>query len=405
MKDWIEKDEEFLINTYSRMPLIIDKANGHYLEDANGNKYLDLFCGVGVNSLGHRHPHIMEAIQKQSAHFLHISNNFANPKAIHYAELLVKKTFGKGKVFFGNSGTEASESAIKLVHKWTKHLNEENRGILVIKESYHGRTLGALQFTRQENVYQDFPKIDMPFYEIEANNIKQLEETVSRYKPHAIMIETVLGAGGIFPLSNEFLNSVQNLCDLHDILLVVDEVQTGYGRTGTFFSYEQTQLQPDIIIFAKACGGGLPLSGVIANERTSQLFHSGDHGTTFGPNPLSIAAGIAMFELLRDTDAIENGRLMSELLFVELKKVQDECNFIKDVRHKGMMFGISLDLNPNQVKGIQNQLIKKGILVDVTKKTVIRLLPPLTLTSIEIFHFIDMLKMVLKQVKNQEISI
>ena len=396
MEDWLKQDETSLMHVYGRMPFVPVKGEGHYLYDEKGEAHLDLFCGVGVNNLGHRHPQILEAIEKQMNQFLHISNNFVNPNAVAYANSLVEQTFGEGRVFFGNSGTEASETAIKLVHKWTKNRNEENRGILVLKDGYHGRTMGSLQLTRQEHVYQDFPTTTMPFYEVEINDHESLIQTVQTHRPHAIMIETVLGAGGVYPLSHSFLETIQMLVTQHDMLLIVDEVQTGFGRTGTFFSYEQTPLQPHMIIFAKACGGGLPLSGVIANEQVGSLFHVGDHGTTFGPNPLSIASGRALFSILQNTDAIENARIVSDMLYNQLQDVQNEFPaLLQDIRHKGMMFGITFDVSPSQMKEMQHAMIQKHVLVDVTKQTTMRLLPPLTLTEKEVSFFIQSLSEVL----------
>lgn len=396
MEDWLKQDETSLMNVYGRMPFVPMKGEGHYLYDEDNQAYLDLFCGVGVNNLGHRHPKILQAIEKQMNQFLHISNNFVNPSAIAYANELVQKTFGKGKVFFGNSGTEASETAIKLVHKWTKQRNEENRGILVLKDGYHGRTMGSLQLTRQEHVYQDFPTTTMPFYEVEINDQKTLIQTIQTHKPHAIMIETVLGAGGVYPLSHAFLETIQMLVIQHDMLLIVDEVQTGFGRTGTFFSYEQTSLQPHMVIFAKACGGGLPLSGVIANEAVGSLFKAGDHGTTFGPNPLSIASGRALFSVLQNSDAISNARIVSDVLYQQLQELQTEYpSLIQDIRYKGMMFGITFRTSPKQMKEIQHAMIQKRVLVDVTKQTTMRLLPPLTLTEQEVSFFIQSLTDVL----------
>lgn len=402
MEDWLENDKEYLMNVYSRMPFAIKKAEGHYLEDINGDKFLDLFCGVGVHALGHRHPQILKAIQNQSEQYLHISNNFINPNATEYAKKLVKKTFGKGKVFFSNSGSEASETAIKLIHKWTTSLGEENRGVVVLNGSYHGRTLGALTFTRQEHVYQDFPGTSMPFYEVPINDCITLEKVITEHRPHAIMIETVLGAGGVYPLTQEFMSTIQNLCEEHSLLLIVDEVQTGFGRTGTLFSYEQTDLQPDIVIFAKACGGGLPLSGVIANAKTASLFKNGDHGTTFGPNPLSIASGMALFDTLMSSDAIENANNVSSFLHKKIQEIQEKYpQYIKEVRQRGMMFGIELTLSSKDAKAIQNRFISKGLLIDVTKGNVIRLLPPLTLTYVEAELFSSAFKTMLEELPQQ----
>lgn len=389
MTDWKILDETYVMKTVQRYPIAIEKAFGNYLYDTDGNRYLDLFTGLAVNVLGHSHPRIMKTLEKQANSFLHISNLFLNPPAIQLAKKLVELTVQKGKVYFANSGAEATEAAIKLIHKWSKNRQDEKSGVVVLKNSFHGRTLGAIQLTRQPDVYQDFPKIDLPVYEVEKNAISQLEEICQKYKPAAILVEPILGAGGVETLSEEFLHAIQHICDEHEILFCVDEIQTGIGRTGKMFAYHHFNLNPDIILFAKGIGGGLPLGGIIASEKVADLFQPGDHGTTFAPSPLSAALGNAVLDSLLDGE-LEKGRLRAEELWGKLEMLRRKYpEWIAFLDGKGMMIGIRTHFSVDQVKSLHQKLLKRGILVNVTAKTVIRLLPPLTLTTHEIEEFIQ----------------
>lgn len=259
MSDWFQLDKEYMMPTYCRTEVAIERGEGCKLYDVNGKEYLDMFSGVGVNVLGYNHPKIVQTTMEQVTKSLHLPFHFLNPVAIEYAKKLVEYSLKNGKVFFTNSGTEATETTLKLIDKYRSITNEEREGVVVLKGSFHGRTLGALHFTRQENVYQSFPKTSIPVYEVERENIEQLEETILNEKPIAIMLEPVLGSGGIYPLSSEYLYGVQHLCDKYNVLLIVDEVQSGMGRTGKLFAYQNSNITPDIIQIGKGAGGGIPL--------------------------------------------------------------------------------------------------------------------------------------------------
>jgi acetylornithine aminotransferase len=397
--DWKHLDETYIMSTVKRLPIAISRAEGNYLYDTEQNKYLDLFTGLAVNTLGHSHPRIIETLYRQGASFLHISNLFLNPPAIRLAERLVKLTLGDGKVYFANSGAEATEAAIKLIHKWCQTPEAKGKqGIVVLKNSFHGRTLGALRLTRQPGVYQDFPVLNFPIYEVEPNDIESLIDVCNRNQPAAILFEPILGAGGVLPLEKEFMQAAQHLCEEHNLLLCVDEIQTGIGRTGTLFAYQQESLQPDLILFAKGIGGGLPLGGIIAGKRLKDLFKPGDHGTTFAPSPLSAALGNTVLDVLLEEGQLAKSNEVSQYLWKQLLTLKERYpSIITDIKGKGMMIGIRTNRTTEEIQRLQLDLLSQGILVNVTAKTVIRLLPPLTLTKEEVDFFIHTFETYMKE--------
>ncbi|UFJ43220.1 acetylornithine transaminase [Brevibacillus humidisoli] len=377
------------MSTYKRLPIAIVRGEGNYLYDTEGKSYLDLFTGLAVSVLGHSHPAIVRALQQQGAAFLHISNIFLNTPAIQLARRLVEHSI-PGKVFFTNSGAEATEAAIKLIHKWTVRDGGRRAGIAVLKNSFHGRTLGALRLTRQAHVYQDFPSPDIPVYELEANDLDQLRQLCRENRPAALLMEPVLGSGGIIPLSEEYLRQAEEICRQEGILLCMDEIQTGIGRTGELFAYQHAGITPDLILFAKGVGGGLPLGGIIGGEKLMNLFEPGDHGSTFAPSPLSAALGNAVLDVLLDAEFLQHVRDTAAYLQKSLQQlVELEPNLCQEIRGKGMMAGIVIHASPEAVRELQQGLLDEGILVDITQKTIIRLLPPLTITQQEIDRFVE----------------
>ncbi|MDH4421483.1 MULTISPECIES: aspartate aminotransferase family protein [Bacillus] len=390
MSDWFQLDKEYMMPTYCRTKVAIERGEGCKLYDVDGKEYVDLFSGVGVNVLGYNHPKIVQTTMEQVTKSLHLPFHFLNPVAIEYAKKLVDNSLGNGKVFYTNSGTEATETTLKLIDKYRAITNEERDGVVVLKNSFHGRTLGALHFTRQENVYQNFPKTSIPVYEVERENIEQLEETIINEKPIAIMLEPVLGSGGIYPLSSEYLHSVQHLCDTYNVILIVDEVQSGMGRTGKLFAYQNFNITPDIIQIGKGAGGGIPLGGIIVGEKLCDVFSPGDHGTTFAHSSMGAALGLTVLNTLIDDGLMQEAYEMSHYFNEKLQGIQKENSYyVQEVRHAGMMFGISLNDTNENVKKLQSILMAKGMLVDVTQGNIIRLLPPYIITEKEIDAFIN----------------
>ncbi|SFS63732.1 acetylornithine aminotransferase [Marininema halotolerans] len=386
---WATLDKTYLLPTYHRLPIAIAKATGNTLVDTEGKSYLDLFSGLAVNILGHSHPKILKTLHEQAEHFLHISNKFLNPPAITLAKRLVENSI-PGKVFFTNSGAEATESLVKLVHKWSQSQGEGRRGFIVMKRSFHGRTLGAVRLTRQAHIYQDFPQPDIPVYEVDPEDVDGLRYWCEHERPAAILAEPILGAGGVQPLPIETLREMERLCRTHGILLCMDEIQTGIGRTGKLFAYQHAEIEPDLILFAKGVGGGLPLGGMIARHPLSEVFQPGDHGTTFAPSPLSAALGNAVLEVLLDDGGIEMGQRHAEHLWNGLHHLKEKHpQVITSISGKGMMIGIRTGLSAQTCTALQQQLMLKGYLIDIAQQTVIRLLPPLTLSTKETDAFIS----------------
>ncbi|MFE9077993.1 aspartate aminotransferase family protein [Bacillus mobilis] len=389
MSDWSQLDKEYMMPTYCRTKVAIERGEGCKLYDVDGKEYVDLFSGVGVNVLGYNHPKIVQTTMEQVTKSLHLPFHFLNPVAIEYAKKLVDCSLKNGKVFFTNSGTEATETTLKLIDKYRANTGEAREGIVVLKNSFHGRTLGALHFTRQESVYQNFPKTSIPVYEVERENIEQLEETIVKENPIAIMLEPVLGSGGIYPLSGEYLHGVQKLCDKYNVILIVDEVQSGMGRTGRLFAYQNFNITPDIIQIGKGAGGGIPLGGIIVGEKLCDIFAPGDHGTTFAHSSMGTALGLTVLNTLIDDGLMQEAYEMSLYLHDKLQEIQKEnAYYIGEVRHAGMMFGISLNDTNENVKNLQVELMEKGMLVDVTQGNIIRLLPPYIITKEEIDAFV-----------------
>lgn len=384
--DWQAIDDQYMMSTYRRLPLVISKAQGNYLFDEQGHAYLDVFTGLAVNILGHRHPALMEALYQQSESFLHVSNVFVNQPAVMLARLLIQHSMD-GKVFYTNSGAEATEAAVKLIHKWSKTTQGQGRkGFVVLKNSFHGRTLGVLALTRQAGAYQDYPTAlsHQDIYEVQANDLDELREVMAKHQPAVVLMEPVLGSGGILPLEEQYLQEVSRLCVKHGALCCMDEIQTGMGRTGKLFAYQHAHIEPDLILFAKGVGGGLPLGGFIAGAQLKHLFQPGDHGTTFAPSPLAAAMGRALMEQLFDQGMMEQGRTSAANLWRRLERLQEHVPYISEIRGKGMMIGIVLKASAEKAMEIQRNMLDDGILLDITQQTIIRLLPPLTLSDEDI---------------------
>lgn len=398
MTNWQELDHAYLMPTYShlKLPIAIERGEGNYLYDTEGKAYLDLFGGLAVNILGHSHPNIMAALDHQGHRFLHISNVYLNPPAITLANRLSELTL-KGKVFFANSGAEATEAAIKWLHKYRKKVAPERSGVVVLKRGFHGRTLGALKLTRQPSVYQDFPLPDYDVIEIEAEKLEELEAAMEK-QPLAILLEPVLGSGGVVPLSDAFLVKVGALAKKYGVLLLIDEIQTGMGRTGKLFGYQHTSIEPDLILFAKGIGGGLPLGGIVSKPEWSDVFGPGDHGTTFAPSPLSAALGNAVLDTLLAEGFLDKAQETIDYFWQKLEELAQDSDFVKEIRGKGMMMGIETGGDPKRVKALRQAMLEEGFLIDVTQGTIVRLLPPLTLRKEEIDQFLHAFKSALEAV-------
>ena len=379
-----------LMSTYSYLPVNLVKGEGVYLFDDKGNKYMDFTSGIGVNSLGYGDSNWLKAITDTARKLQHISNIFLNENTLKLAEELTKKS-KMSKVFFSNSGAEANEGAIKLARKYSFDKYGFNRNkILTLKDSFHGRTLATLTATGQDKFHNYFFPFPEGFDYFEANNIDSFKNKLSK-DVCAVIMEAIQGEGGVKPLSKDFVNDVINICKEKDILVIFDEVQCGIGRTGKIFAYEHFGITPDIVTIAKGLGAGLPIGGFLCNEKLSKVFNPGDHGTTFGGNPVACAGALVVLDKicndLKLNEIEENGQYLTQLL----NKINSPI--IKDIRGKGLMIGIEVNGNPSE---IQKKALVKGLLVLTAGKNVIRLLPPLVISKEEIKKAVDILEQTLQ---------
>ena len=384
----IAEGQKYVMNTYGRLPIVIDKGEGCYVWDLDGNKYLDLVAGIAVNSLGHSHPAIAAALREQSEKLVHCSNLYWIENQVNLAKLLVTKS-GMGKAFFCNSGAEANEAAIKLARKWGKG---EKYHIIVMKKSFHGRTLGSLAATAQEKYQKAFAPLPEGFTPVPLGDLEALEQAI-RPETCAVMMEPIQGESGINVPSMEYMQAVQALCRKHGILLILDEVQTGLARTGKAFCFQNFGLEPDIVSLAKAIANGVPMGAILAKTEVADCFQPGDHASTFGGTPIATAAGLAACGILLEDDFLQNVQETGEYFRAQLRAIGDRHpGIIKEVRGLGLMIGCELT---GSSKEATSELLKRGVLVNSIGDHVLRFVPPLIITKEEIDSFITILEDVL----------
>jgi len=389
-KKILEESKRYLMNTYNRYPIILRKGKGMKVWGLDGKEYLDFVGGIAVNCLGHCHPRVVIAIQKQAQRLLHVSNFYHIEPQIKLAKLLVEHSCAD-KVFFCNSGAEAVEAAIKLARKYAReHLSPERYEIITAHGSFHGRTFAALSATGQERFHKGFEPLVPGFRHVPFNDIDALKNAITRHTC-AVMLEPIQGEGGIKMPKEGYLKQVRELCDEHGILLILDEVQTGMGRTGRLFAYEHFDIEPDIITLAKGLGGGVPIGAMLAKEHIAVAFSEGTHASTFGGNPLSCAAALATLEaLLEDGFILDNCRRMGQYFMKGLERLKrDFPSLIADIRGLGLMLGMELTRAGTQ---IVDSCAKRGILINCTSGNVLRFTPPLTVIEKEIDHLIEVLE-------------
>jgi len=386
----LQQDANYILNTYKRLPIVVKKAKGSYIYDDKGKKYLDMYAGIAVNSVGHLHPKVKHAIHHQLKKHMHLSNYFVSEAQNELAKRLVEYSFAS-KVFFTNSGTEAIEASFKLARKYGKSIHQEKIEVIALHESFHGRTMGGLSLTGQPKYQEPFLPLIPGVIHIERNNIEAIRHAVSE-KTCAIFLEMVQGESGIHPLSDAFIDEIIALKEKYHFLIIADEVQTGLMRTGKMFAYQHTTLIPDVLSLAKSLGGGLPLGAMLVSKRLENVLKPGDHGSTFGGNPVSCAAGLATFKILSSSGFQNELLAKSNTLMRGLFEIQKESQMIQEIRGKGMMIGIEIK---GDAEAIKQKALNSGILLNVTHQNVIRLLPPLTITMQEIKHFLHVFKTIL----------
>lgn len=382
-------DNTYVAHTYGRFPVAIKQGSGAVCTDSSGKQYLDFTAGIGVNSLGFCSPQWVEAVSKQAATLNHTSNLYYTEPGIVLAQKLCEKS-GMKRVFFSNSGAEANEGAIKAARKYSFDAYGEGRyEIISLHNSFHGRTITTLAATGQAVFHTKFNPFTEGFVFAEANNIESVKALVSE-KTCAVMMECIQGEGGVVPLEKEFVQAVAALCQEKDLLLIIDEVQTGLGRTGSFFSYQQFGVQPDIVSAAKGLGGGLPIGAVLFGEKTMDTMDAGTHGSTFGANPIVCAGANVVVDSL-DDDFLSGVKEKSALIFEKVAKFPH----VQSVTGLGLMIGVSFD-DGITGKQVVDKCLENGVLF-LTAKTKLRMLPPLAITKDEIEQGLSVLETVLTQ--------
>jgi len=364
--------DRYVIGCLTRTPVAFVRAEGSYIWDTTGERYIDLMPGWGTTTIGHCHPKVVTAVQRQAARLLHVDNSFYIPPQAQLAEQLSLKSFG-GKCFFGNSGTEAVEGALKLARL---HKQSEGRyKIITMRDSFHGRTMGAISATGQEKYHKGYLPLLPGFVHVPMNDLDAVKAAADD-ETCAVMFEPIQGEGGVNVATEEFVAGVREFCDSSGLLMICDEVQTCAGRTGTWFGYEHYGVEPDIITLAKALGGGVAIGAIIARPEVAESLTPGTHASTFGGNPLACAAALAVIRVIDEEGLLEVCQETSDYLFGRLNEMADKYSFIREVRGRGMMIGAELD-RPGAP--IYEFCLKRHVRVNCTHNTVIRLLPAINI--------------------------
>ncbi|UCG79526.1 MAG: acetylornithine transaminase [Nitrospirota bacterium] len=389
IKHMLEDSNRYLMNTYNRAPIVLRKGRGTRVWDINGNEYIDFLGGVSVNVLGHCHPKIVIALQKQAQRLIHVSNLYNIEPQIELAKVLVELSFAD-QVFFCNSGAEANEAAIKLARKYAKeHHGDYKIEIITATNSFHGRTITTLSATGQDKLKKGFEPLTPGFVNVEFNNIEDLASAVSE-NTCAVLLEPIQGEGGVRPATVEYLKEARKICSDNDVLLILDEVQTGIGRTGKLFAYEHYEIEPDIMTLGKGLGGGVPIGAMLAKKDIASSFVPGSHGSTFGGNPLVCASALATIEaIMEDGILLEECNRLGEYMKKRLTELKKEFpSLILHVRGKGLLIGVEInrDCGP-----IVEECLKRGFLINCTAGSTLRFAPPLIVSEHEIDKLIDVL--------------
>jgi acetylornithine/N-succinyldiaminopimelate aminotransferase len=372
-------ENNHFMRTYERSNLVVKKAKNQFIWDDKGRKYLDFLAGISVCSLGHCNDKVLKAVKLQLNRFTHISNLYYAPVQVKLGEELVKRAFPKARVFLANSGAEANECAIKIARKWG-YLNPSKLGkryeIICFNNSFHGRTMATMAATGQKKFHNYLEPLQEKFVFAKFNDIDSIKKLINN-RTVAVMIEPVQGEGGIITAEKKFLKDLRILCDKNNLLLIFDEIQCGIGRTGKFYAFENFGVKPDIVTMAKSLANGFPLGAVIAGKKCADAFIYGDHGSTFGGNPVSCAAALAVSKMMT-SKFLYNSSKISDYLRKKLEVLKNKYSIIKEVRGVGLILGIDLTING---KDVVNYCLEKRLIINCTHDTVLRFLPPLIITK------------------------
>lgn len=372
-----------LMNTYGARTLTLVKGEGSRVWDDKGNSYLDAISGIAVCGLGYSHPAVTKALSEQAATLIHCSNYYNIPSQQKLADLLIAQS-GMDKVFFSNSGAEANEACIKIARKYGNEKGVKNPAIIVMANSFHGRTLATLSATGNPKVQIGFEPLVEGFIRVPFNDVAAVEAAAQEHSNIvAILVEPVQGEGGIRVPAPDYLNKLRAIADANGWLLMLDEIQTGNGRTGTFFAYQHNGILPDVVSTAKGLGNGVPIGACIARGKAAEVLQPGNHGTTFGGNPLATSAGVAVIETLLAEGLIAKAKTLGDKLLADFKTKLAGNPKVVEIRGKGLMIGIELNASASDVAGLMDQARAKGILINLTSVNTIRLLPTFILTDAE----------------------
>lgn len=381
---------QYIMATYKRFPIVLTRGLGVHVWDNDGKSYLDLVGGIATCALGHSHPRVVEAVKRQAELLTHVSNYYHIEPQIRLAKLLVENS-GMGKVFFCNSGAEANEAAIKLARKYASENMDGKYELITMLDSFHGRTLATVTATGQERFQKGFAPLPTGFRYVPYNDLPALEDAVTE-KTCGVMVEPIQGESGVIIPAPGYLKEIRRLCDERGLLMIADEVQTGMGRTGTLFACEQEGVVPDMITLAKALGNGLPIGALLATDRVATAFVPGNHGSTFGGNPLVTTAGIAVLETILNEGILENCRRIGEYFLQCLEDLKKKHSRILEVRGRGLIIAIELTIPGADVV---QKCMERGLLINCTGGSVLRFVPPLILSKKDVEKAIGILDGVL----------
>jgi acetylornithine/N-succinyldiaminopimelate aminotransferase len=390
MTDWQELERKYMMNTFKRLPLTLVRGEGARVWDDNGKEYLDFVGGWAVDVLGHCHPEIANAVAEQAHTLIQVSNQFYTVPQIQLAELLIQNSCFD-RVFFSNSGAEANEGAVKLARRYGKLHLDGAYEVITMMNSFHGRTLAMVAATGQRKHQEPYAPLPEGFINVEYDNIDAIKAAAGK-NTCAVMLEAIQGEGGVNVPKDDYLKQVHSWCQERGILLILDEIQTGMGRTGTLFAYEQYGIEPDIMTLAKGLGGGVPIGAFLAKERAC-VFEPGEHGSTFGGNPLACAAGYATLKFVLEHNIAENCHRVGEYLMARLEGLKGKFDLILGVRGRGLL--LAVEFSSDIAGGVVNACLQQGLLLNAVKPNAIRFIPPLIIGEREIDEAIAILEDVL----------
>jgi len=391
-EELIALSDRCIMATYKRFPIVLTRGLGVHVWDSDGKSYLDLVGGIAVCALGHSHPRVVGAIKRQVELLTHVSNLYHIEPQIRLARLLVENSCAD-KVFFCNSGAEANEAAIKLARKYATDHMEGRYELIAMQDSFHGRTLATVTATGQERFKAGFNPLPAGFRHVPYNDLAALEAAVME-KTCGVMVEPIQGESGVVIPAPGYLRGIRKICDERGLLMIVDEVQTGIGRTGTLFACEQEDVAPDMITIAKALGNGFPIGALLATDRIAAAFVPGSHGSTFGGNPLATAAGIATLETILGEGVLENCRKIGDYFLKRLGDLKEKHARIREVRGRGLILAVELTVSGAE---FVLQSMERGLLINCTNGNILRFVPPLILTRIDVDRAIGILDEVLEE--------